>query len=272
MPTTTQIADYLFKKSLGKSFTSTAEQTAIGKDSYFFSEPYDGRPAIHSHTQIWTESELIPSTAPSMTSDGDVQGVIEYVKNYQLQKVEGTTSAFYGQRLVDVIPFNFGDGSYNYSLTDSNGGAIPFGTQDWILDPDVGVLVFSESLGSLSSLSTNPPRITCYRYVGSKGVSSSGAVKKYDTLEGDGASDTFDLANAKKTSGSFEVFVGGAIQIQGQNYYIKDNSSNQLLTYNQDGTIQENSSANRDDTPYKITFVEPPLQYSKIDVYYFQEN
>ena len=150
MPTTTQIADYLFKKSLGKSFTSTAEQTAIGQNSFFFSEPFDGRPAIHSHTQIWTDSSLIPLTAPQMNNDGDVLGVVEYIKNYQLQKVDGTTSAFYGERLKDVIPFNFGDGSYNYELKDAGNSPIPFGTQDWVLDPDVGVLVFSESLGSLS--------------------------------------------------------------------------------------------------------------------------
>ena len=272
MPTTTQIADYLFKKSLGKSFTSTAEQTAIGQNSFFFSEPFDGRPAIHSHTQIWTDSSLIPLTAPQMNNDGDVLGVVEYIKNYQLQKVDGTTSAFYGERLKDVIPFNFGDGSYNYELKDASNSPIPFGTQDWVLDPDVGVLVFSESLGSLSYLSANPPKITCYKYIGKKGVSADGSVKKYDSFEGDGITLSFDLTNVKEILGSYEVFVGGAIQIQGKNYKIQDQAGNDFLIYNQDGSVVENSSADKEDVPYKLVFVDEPLEYAQIDVYYLQMN
>tara|TARA_Y100000310_G_C20625810_1_gene785815 strand:- start:463 stop:603 length:141 start_codon:yes stop_codon:yes gene_type:complete len=36
-------------------------------------------------------------------------------------------NAYYATELINTIPFDFGDGSYNYALKKDNGQAIPFG-------------------------------------------------------------------------------------------------------------------------------------------------
>lgn len=173
MPTTNQIADYLFKKSLGTSFTKTDAPSDIGEGFKFFNEPLAGRQAIHS-SQIWTESEEIPESAPnSLVSHGQIDGVVELVSGFQLSPVPNALHAFSGTGLLDSIPFNYGDGqSYAHEVLNSAGQRIALGNQDWFIDGDVGVIVFSEGVGNLVS-QTNPPTIKCYRYVGEKGVGKS---------------------------------------------------------------------------------------------------
>ena len=170
MPTTNQIADYLFKKSLGTSFTKTDASSDIGQGFKFFNEPLAGRQTVHSE-QIWTESKEIPALAPSnLISHGQIDGVIELVSGFQLSPIPNALHAFSGTGLLDSIPFNYGDGeSYAHEVLDSAGQRIALGNQDWFIDGDVGVIVFSEGVGNLVS-QTNPPTIKCYRYVGEKGV------------------------------------------------------------------------------------------------------
>ena len=66
---------------------------------------------------------------------------------------------------MDAIPFNFGDGSYNYTLKSNTDVSIAFGQGDWIVDPNVGVLTFYGTVPA-----NMPPKITFYKYIGDKGV------------------------------------------------------------------------------------------------------
>lgn len=150
----TNQVNYLFKKLLGKSSTNDSRQ--------FFEEPRNARAAVYT-SQIWSESADIPDTAPTLAPDA-ISGVVQYKEDLVLTAVPGTTNAFASDDLIDAIPFNFGDGtSYNYTVENSVGGAIPFGTGDWIVDPDTGTLTFYGTVPA-----NMPPRISFYKYVGQK--------------------------------------------------------------------------------------------------------
>jgi hypothetical protein len=152
--TTAEIASLLFKKSVGKGSTN------VNRD--FFEEPYNGRPIVFP-SQIWQDVSLIPNTAPGGTN-GQTTGVVRRWIALSLTPVSGVTNSFYHADLVNCIPFNFGDGSYNYTLTDSTGAAIPFGTDDWLVDPDSGLLTFYNGVPA-----NMPPKISFYQYVGTTG-------------------------------------------------------------------------------------------------------
>ena len=96
--------------------------------------------------------------------------------------VAGIDNAFYLLDLKDAIPFNFGDGSYNYQLKNNLNDSIPFGLGDWIVDNDAGVVTF------YSTVPPNmPPRITFCKYIGLKGLSgvSNKVDRSGDTMTGD---------------------------------------------------------------------------------------
>ena len=155
---TDQKASSLFKKSLGKGSTTTSKD--------FFEEPKDGRPSVLPF-QIWAEGASIPSTAPSLI-DGQTDGVVKRYVDLVLTQISGVPSAYYHADLVDAIPFNYGDGSYNYAIKNNSGGPIAFGVGDWILDTDTGVLTFYGTTPS-----GMPPKVSFYRYVGLKGIVST---------------------------------------------------------------------------------------------------
>lgn len=287
MPSTLQTADFLLKKFLGKGYTETLEQSPtqpsplLSDGAAYYNEQFDGRAAIYSD-QIWSESHLIPEEPPSDMQDGEQQGVIERVLDYQLTKVAGTNAAFQGDRLIDTIAFNFykspeGLYTYQYEIKDGNGLPIFFGVQDWILDPDTGILVFNSGLGSLlSSLSTNPPKVSCYKYIGAKGLvggsgSGSGAVGNFNrktTLIADGTSTSFNLSNSSKIS-AIEVTLGGVQQIRGDNYILKNFSGNQINVY-QDNEISESQTADFYDVPYTLEFFDPPFSETVIKILYYE--
>ena len=156
----TSIGNYLFKKSQGKSSTNDGRQ--------FFEEPIDGRPTVFP-SQVWNQADMIPATAPSL-ADQATSGVVKRWVQLQLAAVPGVANAFSATNLKDAIPFNFAsDGSYNFQLFDSGGGAIPFGAGDWIVDPSAGTVTFYGSTpGNM------PPKISFFQYVGTKGVGSGG--------------------------------------------------------------------------------------------------
>ena len=290
MPSTLQSADFLLKKFLGKGYTETLEQSPtqpsslLSDGSAYFNEPFDGRTAVYAHSQIWAESHLIPNTPPSNMQDGDQQGVVERILDHQLTQVEGTNAAFHDSRLVDTIAFNFykdsnGAYPYQYEIKDGSGNPIFLGVQDWILDPDTGILVFNDSLGSvLSSLSTSPPKVSCYKYIGTKGIvsgsgSGSGAAElgnfnRKITLTADGTSTSFNLSNSSKIS-DIEVTLGGVQQIRGDNYILKNFSGDQINVY-QNNDISESQTANFTDTPYTLEFFDPPFSDTNIKVLYYQ--
>ena len=157
--TTAQLASKLFKKLLGKTETSITRQ--------FFEETintYNYTPT----TSIWLDYNSIPTTAPILPSYG-ISGVVQYISGLTLTAVNGAPTAFYDSTSTfkDIIPFNFDPlGSYSYTLKDSAGTTIPFA--DWLLDTEAGVLTFYNGNGSYAM----PPKISFYKYVGTKSVST----------------------------------------------------------------------------------------------------
>jgi hypothetical protein len=156
VPNEAQTTNFLFKRALGLANTATTRS--------FFEEPYAAGTVVRP-TQIWAQASLIPNIAPGGV-DGQVTGVVQRRVNLALTPVAGANKAFYHPDLVDVIPFNTGDGSYNYAVTNSLGASIPFGSGDWLID--AGVLHFYGNLPP-----SLPPRVSFYRYVGAKGVPPS---------------------------------------------------------------------------------------------------
>ena len=186
--TASQQASRLFKKSFG------AGETLTSRD--FFEEPKLGREIIFSD-QIWSESSLIPTTAPSLVS-GASSGVVQYFEKQNLTHLAGSNNrAYFSANLIDAISFNFGDGTYNYSLYKNDGTtSIAFGDGDWLVDTAAGLLTFYGTLPS-GVTSVLPPKISFYKYLGSKGVStSSGTLQQLNAglgLTGGGSSSTVTL-------------------------------------------------------------------------------
>lgn len=156
-----QKASKLFKKSLG------AGETLITRD--FFEEPRLGRDFIFPD-QIWSESDKIPTSAPTLLPN-EINGVVQYIEKLSLSHVSGTVGkSYYSETLKDAIPFNYSDGSYNYTLYKSDGSTvIPFGLGDWLVDGSAGLLTFYGTLPSNVN-EANPPQITFYKYIGEKGI------------------------------------------------------------------------------------------------------
>lgn len=165
--TVTSIANALFKKLQGVSSTSDSKQ--------FFEESRAARQSVFL-SQVLAQSDLIPTTAPTL-ADQATSGVVKFYSGLQLTPVAGVSNAFYSDSLKGCIPFNFGDGSYNYALKDGSGNAIPFGQGDWVVDADTGTLTFYTPANQPASM---PPVISFYQYVG--GYGAVGANPPYLTL------------------------------------------------------------------------------------------
>lgn len=158
--TTEQKASFLFKQAQGVA------ETSVTRD--FFEEPRKG-PTLVLNDQIWAQSGSIPTTAPTL-ADGETLGVVQRFIDRTMTAVAGVSNSFYLADLIDAIPFNFGDGSYNYALKDSSGNAISFGQGDWLVENTGGVLTFyGLTPGNM------PPKISFYKYVGTKGISGGGS-------------------------------------------------------------------------------------------------
>lgn len=162
--TSEQKSSRLFKKGFGLAETITARD--------FFEEAYVG-PSLVMPSQIWTEADKIPTTAPSL-SDGEISGVIQYYDKLELTHIAGSTDrAYYDERLKDALDFTV-DATYNYKLYENDGTTpIADGQGDWLVDRESGVLSFYGTLPSISA--SSPPMISFYKYVGTKGLEISGA-------------------------------------------------------------------------------------------------
>ena len=197
--TPTQKSSRLFKKLMGVSETSI--------DREFFEEPY------LSLDEIWAQQNLIPNTAPVL-SDGEISGVVQYYENKNMSVISGTADAFYLDILKDAIPFNYGDGSYNYILKNNLDEIIPFGQGDWIIDNISGVLYFYN--GNSGNM---PPKITFYKYVGTKGITVGTSLTPYtevfivdSTIISDGY---IDLLNTPSTYDHLFIMYNGLILEEG---------------------------------------------------------
>jgi hypothetical protein len=175
-----QIASRLFKKSVGAGETLVTRQ--------FFEEPKLGKDLVFT-SQIWSQSDLIPTTSPSL-APGASAGVVQYFQKETLSHVSGSTNlSYYSDNLIDSIPFNFSDGTYNYTLYKNDGTTvIAFGEGDWLVDNTSGLLTFYGTLPSSVS-DALPPKISFYKYVGTKGFGSgSGVGTILGVTAGDGLS------------------------------------------------------------------------------------
>lgn len=190
MPTTTQITDILFKKYFGLGDTQSGRK--------YYEEPITGRPFV-SPAQIWTDAQSIPYVAPGTTI-----GVVAYISGYPLTQVVGTSNSFTGLLFSQVIPFDYGNGtSYNYTISDSSGNSIPFGTNDWTVDTDAGILMFN------SGIPLNlPPIVSFYRYSGRIGFSSFVTTGQTGGFGGGGGSAT---GNYVPISGGNAIVTGNII-------------------------------------------------------------
>jgi hypothetical protein len=156
-------ASRLFKKSLGVG------ETLITND--FFEEPKLGNSNIIP-SQIWSESDSIPVPAPILPDQG-TSGVVQYFDKLTLIHISTSSNmAYYHDNLKNTIPFNYGDGSYNYKLYKNDGTTqIAFGEGDWLIDVTAGLLTFYGTLPS-GVASVTPPKISFYKYIGTTGFTT----------------------------------------------------------------------------------------------------
>jgi hypothetical protein len=179
MPTTEQKTDLLFKKYLGKG------SSAAG---YYFNEQVNARVAVYP-TQIWTDYASIPNTATI------IPGVVSQVVDLVLNQVPGASNinAYYHANLKDAIPFNFDPlGSYAPVLKKSDGSVIATtDNSDWLVDTEAGMVTFYGGRPSGVSESLLP-KITFWRYVGSKGAGGGGGGTLKDFMSGQIESPTVD--------------------------------------------------------------------------------
>lgn len=120
-----------------------------------------------------------------------VEGTYVFLKNIQPygsfqsgEVVKGSSSS--GQAIVtqdaskcplsrvirNVIPFEYGNGGYNYNLFRADGSRIFFGEGNWQLDTYAGVLTFYGGLPNGIN-EQSPPLLSIYRYVGKIGLNTS---------------------------------------------------------------------------------------------------
>ena len=168
MPTTDQKADLLFKKYLGVG--------SVGTSSAYYNEAYLGRTTV-SPNQLWTNWDSIPGTAAV------VPGIVTQSVDLLLQVIPGVsnTNAFYHESLKDAIPFNFDPvgASYVPTLKKSfDNSVIPTGQNDWVVDIEAGLVTFYAGLPTNVN-SSNPPKITFWKYIGGKGYPLTSPTASY---------------------------------------------------------------------------------------------
>jgi hypothetical protein len=164
--TDAQKTSFVYKKAVAQ-----VAETALPRD--FFNESISARDIVLP-SQVWQQADQIPATAPAL-ANGATSGVIRFFEKRTMTAVSGAASAYYLSDLVDCIPYGF-DATYNPKLYQSNGTTeIPFGTNDWILNYSGGTVFFYA--GNPANVSAAQlPRVSFYKYVGTKGVGSGSGV------------------------------------------------------------------------------------------------
>lgn len=157
--TTQQKVDLLYKKLFNKATSDV--------DRQHFEEALSRDIVIPS--QIWLQH-------PDSTDPAAIGNQVTLLTQEPFTHVPGTESA-YVLGHTNIVPFNYGTSGnglleaptgYVYVLLDDSLNQIPFGTNDWYLDPSSGILIFFGGNPAGVSDST-PPRITCYKYTGAVG-------------------------------------------------------------------------------------------------------
>lgn len=252
--TALQLSSTLFKSLLGYGDTGLDPNGTLKE---WYQEFILAKPLVFP-TQIWSQVDQIPTTAPTL-SNGQISGVVQYFEKVPLEPTNPTLAtelatkskdSFHLEDLVDSIPLNFAPGgTYNYKLYFNDGTGNPVltngqptqigeGTKDWFIDNASGILQFYGGLPAGVDRS-KPPLISFYKYVGTKGGG------------GGGASITIsDTAPASPTAGAmWWNSVTGDLLI-----YYADADTNQWVSAigGVGGLWTLNSSTNTITTPYNI--------------------
>lgn len=171
----------LFKHYLGSSDSKERRE--------FFEEPINSSFTI-TPGQLWTYGDKIPTGQgaidvgiPSLDdggvyswqkSESELIPIVKRFKDFKFSAIDaGTDNAFVlkdgkGDPIQHIIPFNFSDDTYNYTLKTGAGKRIAFGVGDWVFDQFSGVLTFYGTVPSgVDHL--NPPLFSFFQYVGDLG-------------------------------------------------------------------------------------------------------
>ena len=228
--TPTQKASRLYKLIFNKAERSTSKE--------FFEENIDTYQSVNPNS-IWIDFSSVPL---SCTGTSGIPGYVTYF-NSALTGSSTYPNSFTHPSLKNVIPFNYGTG-YNYVLTDYLSNPIPFGTNDWLLDTESGVLTFYG--GNPTNVSpTNPPILKCYLYTGAK---NTGVIFLSATDGGSGGGYT----NNYVSSYTLETYSKNIIYIT---QFGTTNSGASSININSLGTKRINNLSNT--SPGIITDVAP---------------
>jgi hypothetical protein len=162
------LIDYLYKKALGAPQTNP--NTDIEGELEFSSVP--------NIFQSQNYAQNIPIPAPNdwipIGSNTQWSAQYPYIYKYTgltlLSPVTGNNTVFNHPFLTNIIPRSYHQ-SYRPSLTTNTGS--PITGVPLILDPDSGILLFTQPYALVSSAS--PPKITFYSYtglIGNPGIAS----------------------------------------------------------------------------------------------------
>lgn len=185
--TTEQKSGLLYKHYLGRG------NTRVNRE--FFEESLKSSFVVKPD-QLWTYSDQIPDGTTKTGGEDAVARIKslldgEYFTwhkseaepeyrivrrwiDLELTKIDdGTDSSFIaldknGEPIQNIIPFNYYDEVYNYSLKDTFDNPIYFGVGDWVFDVYSGILTFYGELPSTVN-HDNPPKISFYQYCGGNG-------------------------------------------------------------------------------------------------------
>lgn len=149
-------------------------------------EPFSGRYPVRFEN-VWIDE--IPTTNPLVNHNDYVTGAVhpgsgqQIVKKWHKLQLKPVTSSpsnksfYYNTSFTDIIPSEYGDGTYQWELWKKDAGGnyntkIPYGLYNWYFDPVNGVIHFLDALPPGIDNKNNPPAITVYQYVGREGSTS----------------------------------------------------------------------------------------------------
>jgi len=225
-----QIAERLLKKTAGV-VDSNFPLTVRG-----ISEEAISTYNLVTPNAIWSQADQIPTTPPVLSNSG-TSGVVMYYEKLQLVRTDlGTEVSFKSPlgEFQDAIPSKFGFG-YNFKIYGA-GGATQIFKGDWLVDPEAGVITFYNTGTTEATVNgTNPPYITFYKYIGTKGIPTGGGsgfnIKDPVLLATSTANDT-EVPNYNTGISGFidigsHVFDGysGSTLSDGDRIFVKDQSN-----------------------------------------------
>ena len=168
-----------------KDFTSDVEDKRLASEEFI---NHSGQPIFPE--QIWRDGLSIPTLAPTLsdyqtveTSEGSYEyaeyaiqyatksvSIMKHFKNLPLTRVQGTTTCYYSENLVDIIPYNFDKVNHSYVwhiyLNDLP-SELNYGVGGVRVDRASGILSFDEEF--VKEIDIDKVSITFYKYTGRKG-------------------------------------------------------------------------------------------------------